>query len=171
MGILTRDAILAELRSGRLRVEPLADDQVGAASIDLHLGTRLRLLGAARDGPIPVRDDTDPRRDTTLIELVKPHVLEPGRTALGVTRERIILPPDVCGWLEGRSRIARLGLTVHVTSGFVQPGSANHQVLEMTNVSGVALELHAGVRICQIVLQRCEGSAVYRGQYADQDAP
>ena len=61
--------------------------------------------------------------------------------------------------------------TVHVTSGFVQPGSANHQVLEMTNVSGVALELHAGVRICQIVLQRCEGSAVYRGQYADQDAP
>ena len=171
MGILTRDAILAELRSGRLRVEPLLDDQVGAASIDLHLGTRLRLLGTARDGPIPVRDDTDPRRDTTLVDLVKPYVLEPGRTALGVTRERLFLPPDVCGWLEGRSRIARLGLTVHVTSGFVQPGSANHQVLEMTNVSGVALELHAGVRICQIVLQRCEGSAVYRGQYADQDSP
>src|SRR5262245_59148943 len=171
MGILTRDAILAELRSGRLRVEPLLDDQVGAASIDLHLGTRLRLLGTARDGPIPVRDDTDPRRDTTVVDLVKPYVLEPGRTALGVTRERLFLPPDVCGWLEGRSRIARLGLTVHVTSGFVQPGSANHQVLEMTNVSGVALELHAGVRICQIVLQRCEGSAVYRGQYADQDAP
>jgi dCTP deaminase len=171
MGILTHGAILAELRSGRLRVEPMSHDQIGAASIDLHLGTQLRLLGAATDGPIPVRDDTDPKRDTRLIELVHPYVLEPGRTALGVTRERLILPPDVCGWLEGRSRIARLGLTVHVTSGFVQPGSANHQVLEMTNVSGVALELHAGVRICQIVLQRCEGSAVYRGQYADQDAP
>ena len=171
MGILTHDVILAELRSGRLRVEPLSGDQIGAASIDLHLGTRLRLLGAATDGPIPVRDDTDPRRDTELIELVEPHVLEPGRTALGVTRERLFLPPDICGWLEGRSRIARLGLTVHVTSGFVQPGAANHQVLEMTNVSGVALELHAGVRICQIVLQRCEGSAVYRGQYADQEAP
>jgi dCTP deaminase len=171
LGILTHDAILAELRSGRLRVEPLALDQVGAASIDLHLGTRLRLLGALSDGPIPVRDDTDPKRDTKLIELDRPHVLDPGRTALGVTRERLILPPDLCGWLEGRSRIARLGLTIHVTSGFVQPGSANHQVLEMTNVSGVALELHAGVRICQIVLQRCEGSAVYRGQYATQDAP
>jgi len=171
MGILTHDAIIAELRSGRLRVEPLSEDQIGAASIDLHLGTQLRLLGAATDGPIPVRDDTDPKRDTQLIELVRPYVLEPGRTALGVTRERLILPPDVCGWLEGRSRIARLGLTVHVTSGFVQPGAANHQVLEMTNVSGVALELHAGVRICQIVLQRCEGSAVYRGQYADQDSP
>jgi dCTP deaminase len=171
MGILTRDAILAELRSGRLRVEPLELDQVGAASIDLHLGLPLRLLGAATDGPIPVRDDTDPRRDTELIELTRPHVLEPGRTALGVTRERLVLPPDLCGWLEGRSRIARLGLTIHVTSGFVQPGSANHQVLEMTNVSGVPLELHAGVRICQIVLQRCEGKAVYRGQYADQDAP
>jgi dCTP deaminase len=171
MGILTRDAILAELRSGRLRVEPLELDQVGAASIDLHLGLPLRLLGAATDGPIPVRDDTDPKRDTELIELTRPHVLEPGRTALGVTRERLVLPPDLCGWLEGRSRIARLGLTIHVTSGFVQPGSANHQVLEMTNVSGVPLELHAGVRICQIVLQRCEGNAVYRGQYADQDAP
>jgi len=171
LGILTHDAILAELRSGRLRVEPLEPDQVGPASIDLHLGTRLRLLGALSNGPIPVRDDTDPVRDTQLIELDRPYVLGPGRTALGMTRERLILPPNLCGWLEGRSRIARLGLTIHVTSGFVQPGSANHQVLEMTNVSGVSLELHAGVRICQIVLQRCEGSAVYSGRYATQDTP
>jgi dCTP deaminase len=171
MGILTREAIVAELESGRLRIEPLLPDQVGAASIDLHLGLQLRLLGEAHDGPIPVRDDTDPRRDTRLIDLSQPHVLDPGRTALGITRERVMLPPDVCGWLEGRSCIARLGLTIHVTSGFVQPGSANHQVLEMTNVSGVPLELHAGVRICQIVLQRCEGSAVYQGRYAAQDTP
>ncbi len=81
------------------------------------------------------------------------------------------LPPDLCGWLEGRSRVARLGLTVHVTSGFVHPGVCNHQVLEMTNVSNVPLAIHAGVRLCQIVLERTVGEAVYRGRYAHQREP
>ena len=89
----------------------------------------------------------------------------------GITRERLFFPPDLCAWIEGRSRIARLGLTVHVSSGFVQPGVSNHQVLEMSNVSGRALAIHPGIRICQIVLQRTEGSAVYKGRFADQESP
>ena len=71
--------------------------------------------------------------------------------------------------LEGRSRFARLGLMIHVTSGFVQPGVASRQVLEMSNVSGRTLLIHAGVRLLQIVPQRCEGSAVYQGRFARQD--
>ena len=171
MSVLTRHAILAELSSGRLRVEPLEPDQVGAASIDLHLGDRLRILSGPDAGPIAVTEDADVEHTTRIVSLAEPYVLEPGQTVLGMTRERIHLPPDLCGWLEGRSRIARLGLAIHVTSGFVQPGSANHQVLEMSNVASAALELHAGVRVCQIVLQRTEGEAVYRGRYADQDSP
>jgi dCTP deaminase len=58
---------------------------------------------------------------------------------------------------------------VHVTSGFVQPGVSTRQVLEMSNVSGRTLLIHAGVRLLQIVLQRCEGSAVYQGRFASQD--
>jgi dCTP deaminase len=170
MSILTREVILRELDSGRLRIEPLSRDQVGAASVDLHLGGQLRRLPAAINGPIPVADDVELRAGE-LIALDAPYVLMPGETVLGVTRERLFLPPDLCGWLEGRSRIARLGLTVHVTSGFVQPGSCNHQVLEMGNVGRAPLEIRCGARICQIVLQRTEGQAVYRGRFAEQDAP
>jgi dCTP deaminase len=171
MSVLTRDAILRELESGRLRLEPFSLDQVGAASIDLHLGDELRVPTELANGPIDVTDDATPEAFTKRIPFEKPYVLAPGHTVHGITRERLFLPPDLCAWIEGRSRIARLGLTVHVSSGFVQPGVSNHQVLELSNVSGRALALHPGVRICQIVLQRTEGSAVYRGKFADQDAP
>jgi dCTP deaminase len=97
-------------------------------------------------------------------------VLEPGRTIHGITRERIQLPGDLCGFLEGRSRFARLGLMIHVTSAFVQPGVANRQVLEMSNVADRPLRIHAGVRLCQLVLMRTEGEARYDGRFADQEA-
>lgn len=171
MGVLTRDVILREIRSGRLRIEPFELDQVGPASIDLHLGRELRVPRPIQNGPVPVSDDEDPQVESDLVVLDEPFVLLPGRTVHGVTRERVVFPPDVCGWIEGRSRIARLGLTVHVTSGFVHPGVANHQVLEMSNVSGMPLAIHAGVRICQIVLQRTEGEAVYEGRFRSQRLP
>ena len=171
MSVLTRDAILRELASGRLRLEPFSPDQVGAASIDLHLGDELRVPLETTNGPIDVTDDATPDAYTRVIPFEKPYVLAPGHTVHGITRERLFLPPDLCAWIEGRSRIARLGLTVHVSSGFVQPGVSNHQVLEMSNVSGRALAIHPGIRICQIVLQRTEGSAVYKGRFADQDSP
>jgi dCTP deaminase len=171
MSVLTRDSILRELSSGRLRIEPFSMDQVGAASIDLHLGDELRVPLEVTNGPIDVTDDATPEAFTKVIAFEKPYVLAPGHTVHGITRERLFLPPDLCAWIEGRSRIARLGLTVHVSSGFVQPGVSNRQVLEMSNVSGRALAIHPGIRICQIVLQRTEGSAVYRGKFAEQDSP
>jgi deoxycytidine triphosphate deaminase len=57
-----------------------------------------------------------------------------------------------------------------VTSAFVQPGVSNRQVLEMSNVSRRVLEIRAGVRICQLVLLRTEGEAVYRGRFAEQES-
>jgi dCTP deaminase len=171
MCVLTRDEILREISLGRLRLDPFEAEQVGAASIDLHLGSTLRVLKPGQTDPIPVTDESDPIPYTTLVEIDEPYVLAPGHTVHGVTRETLDLPPDLCGWLEGRSRIARLGLAIHVTSGFVQPGVTNRQVLELSNVSAVPLALHAGVRICQIVLERTEGEAVYRGRFASQAGP
>ena len=79
-------------------------------------------------------------------------------------------PRSVNRGFEGRSRFARLGLMIHVTSALVQPGVNSHQVLEMGNVSGHPLAIHAGVRICQLVLMRTEGEAVYTGRFSHQDA-
>ena len=169
MSVLTRDAILDELKSGRLRIDPWEPDQLGAASIDLTLGDEIRVIEPSTD-PIDLSEDADYRIYTQVQSLAAPYVLEPGCTIHGITRERISLPPSLCGFLEGRSRFARLGLMIHVTSAFVQPGVNNRQVLEMSNVSNRPLRIHAGVRLCQIVLMRTEGEAVYAGRFKDQGA-
>ena len=131
MTVLTRDAILAEMKAGRVVVSPFEADQLGAASIDLTLGDEIRVFEPGTE-PIDVRAESDYREHTLLRRLDVPFVLEPGCTIHGITRERITLPPNLCGLLEGRSRFARLGLMIHVTSAFVQPGVSNRQVLEMS---------------------------------------
>ncbi|MEE2703977.1 MAG: dCTP deaminase [Myxococcota bacterium] len=170
MSVLTRDAIFNEIRLGRVRIDPLEDDQVGPASIDLHLGDELRIPDPEATGPLSVSEETDPNSVTRVVRLDRPYVLMPGSTVHGITRERVSLPPDLCGWIEGRSHVARLGLMVHVTAGFMHPGVDNHQVLEMSSVAPIPLVIHAGSRICQIILQRTEGAASYRGRFAAQDA-
>jgi dCTP deaminase len=169
MSVLTREVILAEIESGRLKIDPFSPEQLGAASIDLTLGDEIRVF-EPRGGPIELREDADYRDHTRVQPLDEPYVLEPGCTVHGITRERIQLPDDLCGFLEGRSRFARLGLMIHVTSAFVQPGVANRQVLEMSNVADRPLRIHAGVRLCQLVLMRTEGDAHYDGRFADQEA-
>ncbi len=168
MAVLTRDTILSELESGRLVIDPWTPDQLGAASIDLTLGDEIRVIEAG-PAPIELLEETDYREHTQRRSLAEPYVLEPGVTIHGITRERITLPPTLCGFLEGRSRFARLGLMIHVTSAFVQPGVSNRQVLEMSNVSNHPLRIHAGVRLCQLVLLRTDGEASYAGRFAEQE--
>ena len=167
MAVLTRDVILSEIDEGRIKIDPFDPSQVGVASIDLTLGADIREI-LSDSAPIRVEDETDYRDHTRVSDLTKPFRLEPGVTIHGITEEQITLPSDLCGFLEGRSRFARLGLMIHVTSAFVQPGVSNRQVLEMSNVSSRALEIVAGVRICQLVLMRTEGQAVYAGRFQDQ---
>ena len=95
-------------------------------------------------------------------------LLLPNEFILGVTKERIKLPKNICGWLSGRSRFARLGLAVHVTANFVQPNINNVQVLEIRNLSEVPLKINSGTKICQIIFQRCEGKAKYKGKFGKQ---
>ena len=96
-------------------------------------------------------------------------VLKPGDFALGITKETIKLPDNMCGWLGGRSRFARLGLIVHITASFVQPGINNKQVLEIKNVSNNILVLKPGERLCQLIIERTEGRAHYKGKFKKQE--
>jgi len=167
MAVLTRDALHREIEAGRLVIDPFSPDQVGPASVDLTLGDEIRVIEPGGQ-VIDIREDSDYRQHTRVRSLEEPFVLVPGATIHGITRERVRLPPDLCGFLEGRSRFARLGLMIHVTSALVQPGVDNHQVLEMGNIAGHPLRIHAGTRVCQLVLMRTEGEAVYRGRFQDQ---
>ena len=166
--ILTRDVILQEIARGRIVIDPLLPEQIGPASIDLHLGDEIRVMEGGPD-VIDVTEDADYRTFTEVRKLDSPYLLKPGEIIHGITREHIHLPGDIGGWLEGRSRFARLGLMIHVTSGFVAPGVDNRQVLEMANVAGRPLAIHAGTRLCQLVLQRAEGSVIYQGRFANQE--
>jgi dCTP deaminase len=168
VGVLTREEILKEIHQGAIEIDPFADDQVGPGSIDLHLGKEFRVFKKLRNACV-VEDSISAEDLTERLEAEESFTLMPGETVLGITRERIKLPADICGWLEGRSRFARMGLVIHMTAGFVQPGINNRQVLEIGNLAPFPLVLKPGVRICQIILERTEGKACYQGRFMSQD--
>jgi dCTP deaminase len=168
MGVLTREEILKEIRQGTIEINPFEEDQVGPGSIDLRLGNEFRVFKKLRNA-CAVEDHITLEDLTERIEIKDTFTLMPGETVLGITHERIKLPANICGWLEGRSRFARMGLVIHMTAGFVQPGINNRQVLEIGNLAPFPLVLRPGVRICQIVLERTEGEASYHGRFMDQN--
>jgi dCTP deaminase len=168
MGVLTREEILKEVRRGAIEIDPFEEDQVGPASIDLRLGREFRVFKKLRNALV-VEDRITIEDLTERLETEESFTLMPGETVLGITQERIKLPASICGWLEGRSRFARMGLVIHMTASFVQPGINNRQVLEIGNLAPFPLVLKPGVRICQIVLERTEGEAFYQGRFMCQD--
>lgn len=170
--ILTHDVILDLIRSGKIHIDPFAENQVGPASIDLHLGRQFRIFKEIRR-PFDVTEDANLNEITEEIWVPDGDslMLMPGKSCLGITVERVTLPPDICGWLEGRSRFARLGLVIHSTASFVQPGVDNKQVLEITNTGQIPLNVIPQVALCQLVLQECSGQARYNGRFSRQDTP
>ena len=110
--ILTRDIILKEIEEKKIKIEPLNKKNIGPASIDLTLSNEFRVFDIHKEVKLSERlDYSKYSRKVCLKELV----LKPGDFALGITREKITLPLNVCGFLTGRSRFARLGLVVHST--------------------------------------------------------
>lgn len=169
MSVLTRDAIVSEMAAGNIVVDPYDPTCLGPASIDLHLASTFRVFRQARR-TVRIEDASDYRDYSERLELPPGEtlLLMPGHTILGLTRERVRLAPTLCGRLEGRSRFARVGLLVHISASFMQPGIDNHQVLEMSNFGPNPLELVPGVRICQFVFERTVGEATYQGRFVDQ---
>ena len=121
--------------------------KVGPASIDLHLGETLLVpvgdpvdLGRIRDATPPKVAETDG------------FVIKPGEFVLGVTAESVKIPKQLAASVDGRSSIGRLGLAVHVTAGFIDPGFSGFITLEIANLSASPITLRAGVAVCQLVV-------------------
>lgn len=164
--ILTKRVILDEIKQGRIKISPFDKRAVGPASVDLTLGGYIRVFKKADN--IPMTRQIDYKKYTKKVSIRKGYILEPGELVLGITKEHITLPDDVCGWLQSRSRFARVGLIVHMTAPFMQPGIDNHQVLEMLNAGPHDLKLVPGVKLCQFIFERTEGKARYRGKFGHQ---
>ncbi|MFA9289139.1 MAG: dCTP deaminase [Weeksellaceae bacterium] len=167
--ILTKPQILKEIESGRVKITPYDETAVGPASIDLTLANEIRIFENI-DHSVHVVEATNFKEITKKVVLNgKKYIIKPGELILGITQEHISLPPDICAWLNSRSRFARLGLMVHITAPFIQPGEEGKQVLEIFNTGPNNLELHPGERLCQLILQRCEGEATYEGGFKNQE--
>ena len=156
--LLSNTDIKEYLKKGRMKIRPLKEDQIGQASVDLTLGNKFwffkekHLSGSVDLSKVSFKDATRAVKANTIY-------LGPGEMCLGITKEKITLAPDLMGRLEGRSRYARMGLGVHITSALVQPGSDNHQVLEIVNNAPFTSILHAGMRISQIVFYQLRSAS------------
>ncbi len=172
MAILTRNEIKKAIDQGLIKIEPLDVSQIGAGSVDLTLGNEFRIFKRHR-GIFHIRDDSNFEDLTEFISLQGQDtiIIKPQEMILGITREKITLAENYCGWLEGRSRFARFGLAIHVTAGFMHPGISNHQVLEIVNLGHTRLALYPGTRICQFIFEKCIGRAKYAGKFEVQDKP
>ncbi|KAH3760523.1 dCTP deaminase [Pelomyxa schiedti] len=168
MAVLCRDEILRALEAGDIAISPFDPANVGPASIDLTLGTEFRYFNRAPT-VIKVREETNYKDFSEKVTIPEDGVflLLPGQSCLAITKESIKLSPSICGLLEGRSRFARLGLFVHITASFINPGIANRQVLEIYNSSSLAMELYPGTKICQFVFLLMKGAATYSGIFRE----
>jgi dCTP deaminase len=147
-----------EIANGRIKLEPFDDKDVQPASIDLHLGNDFRVFRNAR---YPFIDPTAHQPELT--ELMSatssdPFVLHPGEFVLASTLECVTIPDDILGRLEGKSTLGRIGLLIHSTAGFVDPGWTGNLTLELSNVANLPILLTPGMKIGQISFERMSTS-------------
>ncbi|MBU2590263.1 MAG: dCTP deaminase [Nanoarchaeota archaeon] len=166
MAVLTRNEILKLIKKGSVKVTPFNDKQVGPASIDLALSNEFRIF---KKGSKIVLDEKTNANDYTKVVKQDSIVIKPGEFIHGITIEKIKLPENVCGFLYGRSRFARMGILIHATASFIQPGINNKQVLEIKNISPRKIVLNKGLKICQLILMEMKGKAKYSGRYKNQE--
>jgi len=176
--LLSDRDLRAAMGDRRLRVEPYERGLLQSASIDVRLDHRFRVFtahGRTHINPAVCQDDL-----TSLVEVAdgEPFVLHPGEFALGSTFETISLGVQLAGRLEGKSSLGRLGLLIHSTAGFIDPGFSGHVTLELSNVATLPITLWPGMKIGQLCVfalsspaEHPYGSAVYASRYQGQDGP
>lgn len=153
--ILSDRDIRARLADGDLVIEPLADPelQIQPASVDVRLGGEFLEFRRTNIPSIHPGSETEIEDyvDETVIEADEEFILHPGDFVLGTTKERVEIPDDLVGQVEGRSSLGRLAVVVHATAGFLDPGFCGSITLELSNLGTAPVALSPGMRISQLV--------------------
>lgn len=144
-GILTGNEIIKRVAAHDINITPFDGELVNPASVDLRLGGSLRMYSMSRDGhALDVRQENR----TVLVGLKESgFVITPGTLYLMHTLERIHTDKYVTV-LDGKSSIGRLGIKVHETAGYIDPGFNGQPTLEVTCVHPV--RIYPGMRFCQV---------------------
>jgi dCTP deaminase len=178
--ILSDRTIREQLAAGRIVIDPFDDALLQPSSIDVRISNLFRVFRNHTRGVIDVKRDMVDL--TELIELPEgsddPFMLHPGEFVLGSTLERIGVPDDLVGRVEGKSSLGRLGLLIHSTAGFIDAGFDGHITLELANVASLPITLYPGMKIGQVSFMqmttpadRPYGSGARGSKYQGQRGP
>lgn len=167
MSVIARSELFKLIHSGVIKIEPFDESLVGPGSIDIRVSNRFLTYKKVRE-VVKVDAKTDFLDITETVTVDDFFLLLPHESVLAMTLEKITLPDNICGRLEGRSRFARLGLFVHIAASFMHPGISNRQVLEMYNASPLPLAIYPGTPICQFIFEQTVGQGHYTGRFQDQ---
>jgi dCTP deaminase len=176
--VLSDRTIRRLLEEGRIRIDPYDESLVQPSSVDVRVDRFFRVFHNAR---YPFIDVKEPQDDLTeLVEIAddQPFILHPGEFVLGSTLERLQLPDDLVARLEGKSSLGRLGLLIHSTAGFVDPGWDGHVTLELSNVANLPITIYYGMKIGQVSFvqlsepaERPYGADALGSKYQGQQGP
>jgi dCTP deaminase len=155
--VLSDRTIRAEIAAGRLVFDPYDPSLVQPSSVDVRVDRRFRVFHNARYPYIDVRQPMDDLTELVTVDSDEPFILHPGEFVLGQTLERVRLPDDLVGRLEGKSSLGRMGLLIHSTAGFVDSGFEGNLTLELSNVANLPITVYHGMPIGQISFMRMDG--------------
>jgi dCTP deaminase len=171
----TIERLLAE---GRIDIDPYDESLLQPSSVDVRVDRYFRVFHNARYPFIDVKEPQDELTELVEVAEEQPFILHPGEFVLGSTLERVRLPDDLVARLEGKSSLGRLGLLIHSTAGFIDPGWDGHVTLELSNVANLPITIYYRMKIGQLsFVQLTEpaehpyGSEPLRSKYQGQRGP
>ncbi|MGH2658683.1 MAG: dCTP deaminase [Actinomycetota bacterium] len=176
--ILSDVDIRKEIEAGRIVIDPFDKACIQPSSIDVHVDNQFRVFASSRYPYIDVKKEMPDLTEVVEVGGREPFILHPGEFVLGSTSERVSLPDDMVARLEGKSSLGRLGLLIHSTAGYVDPGWDGYLTLELSNVANLPITIYPGMKIGQISFfrlttpaERPYGSQQTRSKYQGQRGP
>jgi dCTP deaminase len=176
--VLSDRTISRLIEQGRIEIDPYDDSLLQPSSVDVRVDRFFRVFHNNRYPYIDVKEPQDELTELVEVDDETPFVLHPGEFVLGSTLERIRLPDDLVARLEGKSSLGRLGLLIHSTAGYIDPGWDGHVTLELSNVANLPITIYYAMKIGQIsFVQMTEpaetpyGSETIGSKYKGQRGP
>jgi len=148
--IFSDRSIREAIESGLIQIDPFEPSFVQPSSVDLRVGNGFRVFVNHRYSQIDPRAPQSDLTQLVEVDVEEPFMLHPGEFVLGSTLERVKLGDDVVARLEGKSSLGRLGLLIHSTAGFIDPGFEGHITLELSNVATLPIAIYPEMKIGQI---------------------
>jgi dCTP deaminase len=157
--VLSDRTIRRLLEEGRIGIDPYAEELLQPSSVDVRVDRLFRVFRNSRYPYIDVKQEQPDLTELIETKPDEPFILHPGEFVLGSTLERVALPTDLVARLEGKSSLGRLGLLIHSTAGYVDPGWDGYLTLELSNVANLPITLYPGMKIGQISFFRLTTAA------------